>query len=106
VERGWDQVEGVIAPKARAGRRSVQLMAVVRDLLDRHLRKTGRSADGLVFGHTARQAFYPRRSMAGRSEPGRPRTSASARRPRARAARPTCSSRSAYIFAAARSRFC
>jgi integrase len=26
VERGWDQVEGVIEPKSRAGRRSVPLL--------------------------------------------------------------------------------
>ena len=58
VERGWDQVEGVIAPKSRAGRRSVPLLAILRDYLDRHLRKTGRSGDDLVFGGTARQAFY------------------------------------------------
>jgi integrase len=57
VERGWDQVEGVIEPKSRAGRRSVPLLTILRSYLDQHLRKTGRRGDDLVFGRT-RQAFY------------------------------------------------
>jgi integrase len=58
VERGWDQVEGVIEPKSRAGRRSVPLLAILRDHLTQHLRKIRRGGDDLVFGRTAAQAFY------------------------------------------------
>lgn len=58
VERGWDQVEGVIEPKSRAGRRGVPLLTVLRDTLDAHVRRTGRSGDDLVFGRTSQQAFY------------------------------------------------
>lgn len=58
VERGWDQVEGVIEPKSRAGRRSVPLLTILRDYLDEHLGGVDRSGDDLVFGRTARQAFY------------------------------------------------
>jgi integrase len=58
VKRGWDQVEGAIEPKSRAGRRSVPLLTILRDYLDENLRRTGRSGDDLVFGRTTRQAFY------------------------------------------------
>jgi integrase len=36
-ERGWDQVEGEIAPKSRQGRRKVPIPAVLRDRLDEFL---------------------------------------------------------------------
>jgi integrase len=58
VERGWDQVEGVIEPKSRAGRRGVPLLEILRDYLDAHVRRMGRSGDDLVFGRTPQQAFY------------------------------------------------
>jgi integrase len=58
VERGWDQVEGVIEPKSRAGRRSVPMLAILRDYLDAHLRRIERSGEDLVFGRTAELAFY------------------------------------------------
>lgn len=58
VERGWDQVEGVIEPKSRAGRRSVPMLAILRDYLDAHLRRIEGSGEDLVFGRTAEQAFY------------------------------------------------
>ena len=58
VERGWDQVEGVIEPKSRAGQRSVPLLAILRDYLTEHLRRMGRSGDDLVFGRSLREAFY------------------------------------------------
>ncbi len=58
VERGWDQVEGVIEPKSRAGRRSVPMLAVLRSYLDAHLRSIGRSGEDLVFGRTTVEAFY------------------------------------------------
>jgi integrase len=58
VERGWDQKEGVIEPKSRAGRRAVPLLAILRDYLDEHLRRTGRRGEELAFGRAASQAFY------------------------------------------------
>lgn len=58
VERGWDQVEGVIEPKSQAGRRGVPLLAILRDYLDAYVQGSGRSGDDLVFGRTAQQAFY------------------------------------------------
>lgn len=58
VERGWDQVEGAIEPKSRAGRRSVPLLAILRDYLREHLCRAGRSGDDLVFGRSLREAFY------------------------------------------------
>jgi hypothetical protein len=51
-------VEGVIEPKSRAGRRSVPLLAILRDYLSEHLRRAGRSGDDLVFGRSPREAFY------------------------------------------------
>lgn len=58
VERGWDQVEGVIEPKSRAGRRTVPLLAVLRSFLEDCLLRSGRSGEGLVFGRTTEEAFY------------------------------------------------
>lgn len=58
VERGWDQEEGVIDPKSRAGRRRVPLVAILRDYLEGHLRRMDRSGDDLVFGRTSQEAFY------------------------------------------------
>ncbi|HEX6587365.1 MAG TPA: hypothetical protein VF052_11510, partial [Solirubrobacterales bacterium] len=43
VERGWDQEAGPIEPKSDASRRTVPLLAVLRDHLDEHLLRTGRS---------------------------------------------------------------
>jgi integrase len=48
----------VIEPKSRAGRRTVPLLAILRDSLDGHLRRTGRRGEELVFGRTVSQAFY------------------------------------------------
>lgn len=58
VERGWDQVEGAIEPKSRAGWRSVPMLAILREYLEAHLRRSGRRGEDLVFGRTAEQAFY------------------------------------------------
>jgi len=58
VERGWDQEEGAIDPKSLSGRRTVPLLAVLRDYLDEHLlRMAGRSGEDLVFGRTAADSF-------------------------------------------------
>jgi integrase len=37
VRRGWDAVEGPIAPKSRQGKRKVPIAALLRDHLDQHL---------------------------------------------------------------------
>jgi len=58
VERGWDQVEGVIEPKSRAGRRVVPLLAILRDQLIAQLRRSGRRGGDLVFGRSPVEAFY------------------------------------------------
>jgi integrase len=47
VERSWDVKAGVIDPKSIAGRRKVQIAAVLRDYLVGHRMAAG---DGLVFG--------------------------------------------------------
>lgn len=57
VERGWDQEEGVIGPKSHTSRRSVPLLALLRDHLDEHLLRTGCKGTDLVFGRTATEAF-------------------------------------------------
>jgi integrase len=52
VRRGWDSVEGEIAPKSRQGRRDVPIPAVLRDhLLEHRMNSTG---EGRVFA-SARQ---------------------------------------------------
>jgi integrase len=51
VERGWDDVEGPIAPKSRAGRRRVPLARPLRALIVEHrLRRGSPGGDELVFG--------------------------------------------------------
>jgi integrase len=59
VERGWDQYEGAIAPKSSASRRTIPLLALLRDHLDEHLIRTGRDGAQLVFGRTAEDPFAP-----------------------------------------------
>jgi integrase len=59
VEQAWDIKEGVIEPKSRAGVRTVPLVRLLRAELVRQGILTGR-ANGLVFGHTAKQPFYPK----------------------------------------------
>jgi integrase len=59
VERGWDQEEGAIEPKSEAGRRTVPLLAILRDHVDEHLLRTGRSGEALMFGRTPADPFVP-----------------------------------------------
>ena len=59
VERGWDQYEGEIEPKSKASRRTIPLLAVLRDHLDEHLLRSGRRRMDLVFGRTAEDPFSP-----------------------------------------------
>ena len=58
VERGWDQEEGVIEPKSRAGQRTVPLLAILRNYLNGSLERSGRSGEALIFGRTTEEAFY------------------------------------------------
>jgi integrase len=57
VKRGWDQYEGVIDAKSDAGERELPLLALLRDILDEYLLRTGRKDDDLLFGRTAKEAF-------------------------------------------------
>lgn len=58
VERSWDPEAGVIAPKSRAGIRSVPLAPVLRAHLVDHRARERRLA-GLVFGRSAERPFSP-----------------------------------------------
>ena len=58
VERSWDAKEGFVAPKSRAGRRTVPIATVLRDHLVEHKLRSGRHA-GLVFGTSYTQPFTP-----------------------------------------------
>ncbi len=57
VERGWDPREGEIELKSLAGRRKVPISAVLRDFLDEHLRRSGRTGTDLLFGRTTADPF-------------------------------------------------
>jgi len=57
IRAGWDEVEGAIDPKSRAGTRPVPLAGEVRRALLEHKLATGRDADDLVFGRTATEPF-------------------------------------------------
>ena len=59
IERAWDDEEGVIEVKSRAGRRAVPIAAVLRDHLLEHRLRTGRDGEGLVFGAAVEKAFEP-----------------------------------------------
>jgi len=59
VDRGWDQEEGPIEPKSHASRRTVPLLAVLRDYLDEHLLRTGGAGDELLFGRRGNSPFAP-----------------------------------------------
>jgi integrase len=58
VERGWDMVEGPIPPKTALSRRSVPIASVLRAHIAQH-RLRCEWNDGLAFGKTAGQPFYP-----------------------------------------------
>ena len=58
VRRSWDQYEGEIDPKSRAGVRDVPIPLALRAHLERTRVLAGRS-DGLVFGRSATRPFEP-----------------------------------------------
>ncbi len=59
VCRGWDDEEGVIDSKNKAGERTVPVLSVLRPLLLAHRVGTGRSGDDLCFGMSADHPFDP-----------------------------------------------
>ena len=59
VEFGWDQEEGTIDPKSESSRRTVPLSVVLRDHLDQHVVRCGRSGEELIFGRSSSQPFAP-----------------------------------------------
>ena len=66
VERAWDAKEhAIVEVKSHSGRRRVPIAAVLRDHLDEHKPREGRSA-GLVFGRDAETPFEPT-TVAGRA---------------------------------------
>ncbi|MGN6816058.1 MAG: tyrosine-type recombinase/integrase [Solirubrobacterales bacterium] len=52
-------MEGEIEPKSEAAKRTIPLLAILRDFLDEQLLRTGRTGTDRVFGRTADQVFYP-----------------------------------------------
>jgi integrase len=57
ISRGWDQYAGEIDPKTETGRRPTVIIELLGDLLQTHLRRTGRTGTDLVFGRTATLPF-------------------------------------------------
>jgi integrase len=57
VEASWDAREGLIAPKSRAGTRTVPIPSVLSAHLARH--RLAHGASGLFFGRTANVPFQP-----------------------------------------------
>ena len=58
VATSWDRKAGPVAPKSRAGRRTVPMASALRVHLAEHRLQTGRTF-GLVFGRTAELPFDP-----------------------------------------------
>lgn len=57
VQRSWDQYEGPVSPKSRAGVRTVPILGVLRERLREIEIRVGAS---LVFGRTEAQPFAPK----------------------------------------------
>lgn len=57
VGRTWDQQEGAVLPKSRAGERHVPIVGRLRDALTEH-RTSRPAATGLVFGRSAGVPFH------------------------------------------------
>jgi integrase len=58
VERSWDEKEGPVEPKSKAGRRTVPIPAVLRRYLAAH-ELQARPREGLVFARTRGGPFVP-----------------------------------------------
>lgn len=59
VSRGWDDVDGEIAPKSEKGARRVPIASELRALLLRHRMLSARADSDLVFGRTRFEPFTP-----------------------------------------------
>src|SRR5512133_2391798 len=59
VERSWDDRDGLVDPKSKAGVRLTLLCEKLRAILAEHVRQTGRSGDDLIFGKTVTAPFVP-----------------------------------------------
>jgi integrase len=59
VRRSWDDVDGAIEPKSRAGMRTVPIATVLRSLLVEHRLRRGGHGDDLVFGSADGRPFEP-----------------------------------------------
>lgn len=59
VRKGWDQEEGEIEPKSEAAKRTIPLLAILRDFLNDQLVRTGRGGTDRIFGRSADRVFYP-----------------------------------------------
>lgn len=59
IRRGWDDVEGEIAPKTFAGKREVPMMGELRRICRMHKLQTGRHGEQLFLGRTETAPFYP-----------------------------------------------
>jgi integrase len=57
VERGFDVKVGVIAPKSRAGIRTVPIPATLAAILRAHVERTGRTGEDLIFGRSPSEPF-------------------------------------------------
>jgi integrase len=59
VRRGWDDQDGAIVPKSKAGARTVPIVALLRDHLAELKARTGRGTGDFVFGPKADRPFTP-----------------------------------------------
>jgi integrase len=59
VERSWDDREGEVDSKSKAGVRLTLLCETLRSILAEHVRRAGRSGDDLIFGKSDRVPFIP-----------------------------------------------
>jgi integrase len=59
VARSWDDVDGAIEPKSRAGLRTVPIPSALRGLLVEHRLRRGGHGEDLVFGHSDGRPFEP-----------------------------------------------
>ncbi|HEX3735753.1 MAG TPA: site-specific integrase [Solirubrobacterales bacterium] len=57
VQRSWDQQEGPIPPKSKAGTRTVPILGVLREFLES---RVSPGNDDLVFGRTRAEPFNPK----------------------------------------------
>ena len=87
VKKGWDQEEGEIEPKSEAAKRTIPLLAILRDFLDES--SSGREEAGPIAYLVTLpiKSSTPPPSTAGRGEPGRRTTSPSEKPPRKRSER-------------------